>query len=203
MHTIEGAREHAQVRKVAQHRCGDRERAVAVVDRQHEHLRIFGARGFEQIEPRGIAVVDAIAELAQRLDLLGVMIEHDGAAAVRLQQAHDRHAEPAMAGDDDLGAAARRSRRPRACRLARREARLQQLVVGEHQQRRQRHRDRHGRDEQARLLGADELRGRARTRRARTRTRRPARARTRTATRRRAASETPRRAATAPRASAP
>ena len=109
---------------MAHHGLGDLESAIAVVDGQHEHLRFLGARRFEQIEPCRIAVIDAKAELAQRVDLLGVVIEHDGAAAVRLQQAHDRHAEPAVAGDDDLGAALV-DRVGRAFAAARRQSGLQ------------------------------------------------------------------------------
>jgi hypothetical protein len=47
------------VREVSQHETGDLERAIAVVDGEHEHLRVLGTRGFEQVEPRGIAVVHA------------------------------------------------------------------------------------------------------------------------------------------------
>ena len=58
------AGDDVQVRKVPLHRLGNLEGALAVVDGDHEHLRVLCARGFEQIEPSRIAVVHAKAELA-------------------------------------------------------------------------------------------------------------------------------------------
>ena len=94
-----------EIGEVAPRRLDDFQRLLAVVDGDDERLRLRRARGLQQVVARGVAVIDLVAELAQRIDLLGVMIEHHGADAAGLQEAAHRHAEAAVARDDDAGAA--------------------------------------------------------------------------------------------------
>ena len=61
---------------------------------------LAGAGRVQQIEPRGVAVEDPEAELAQQLDLVGVVVEHGGAHPAGEQQAADDLPEAAEARDD-------------------------------------------------------------------------------------------------------
>ena len=123
------------------HAVGEREAVGDVVDGIHQQARVLRPRRAQQIEARRVAVEHLVAELAQQIDLLGVVIEHDGAHAVGEQQPGDDLAEAPEAGDDHRIArfvdrvvgALRRAGSPRG-----------QLVVREEHQRRRRHRERHG-----------------------------------------------------------
>ena len=55
-------------------------------------------RRLEQVDAGGVAIEDE-AELAQELDLVGIMIQHSHTQALRIQQAPDDLAEAAEPGD--------------------------------------------------------------------------------------------------------
>ena len=105
MHAVEGAGEDAEVGEVAARCLDDFQRLLTVIDGDDQDLRLGSTRRLEQIGARGIAVIDLVAELPERIDLLAVMVEHHGANAAGLQDAAHRHAIAAVTGDDDAGAA--------------------------------------------------------------------------------------------------
>ena len=82
------------------HAVGEREAVGDVVDGIDQQARLARARRAQQVEARRIAVEHLVAELAQQIDLLGIVIEHDGAHAVGEQQAGHDLAEAAEARDD-------------------------------------------------------------------------------------------------------
>ena len=98
--------------------------------------------GAQQVEARRVAVEHLEAELAQELDLVGVVVEHDGAHAAGEQQPADDLPEAPEARDDhriagflDLVVGALATRRP---------ASAASLSCSEQHERRGRHRQRHG-----------------------------------------------------------
>ena len=109
-----------------------------------EDLGVRGAGGAQQFRARGIAVVDRVAEAAHEIDLFGVGFQRDERDLLRHQQARDDLSEATEAGEDHLRIAVR-DRVEVALRLRRR-PQPDQAIDGDHQQRRQRHRqadDRH------------------------------------------------------------
>ena len=141
--------------------CGKWRRAVSTISSAFSRSSMAmtracglrGTRGLEQVVAGGVAVIDLVAELAQRLDLLGVMVEHHGADAAGLQQAAHRHAEAAVAGDDDLGARLLDACRWRAASALPAKRGCMTRCVEDHQQGGRRHGERDHGDEQARLRG--------------------------------------------------
>jgi hypothetical protein len=89
-----------QAREVLAHAVDQREARLHVVDRVHEQARLPRAGRLEQVEPRRVAVVHAEAELAQRIDLVRVVVQHHRAHAARGKQAPDDLPEAPEAGDD-------------------------------------------------------------------------------------------------------
>ncbi len=127
-----------------------------VVDGVHQQPGVARAGGFQQVEPSGVAVEHAIPELAQRIDLVGIVVQHHRADAAREQQtAHDLP-EAAEARDDHRPLGRYRVARPLGARAAR-----EAPVVEHEQQRRGRHRERH-RDREERLPFGREYARRAR-----------------------------------------
>ena len=82
------------------HAVGEREAVGDVVDGIDEQARVRRPGGAQQVEARRVAVEHLVAELAQEVDLLGVVIEHDGAHAVGEQQAGHDLPEAPEARDD-------------------------------------------------------------------------------------------------------
>ena len=111
-----------------------------------EEPRAAGARRVQQVVPRRIPVVDGHPEPSQQVDAIGVDVEHGGLDAVRPEQAAHRRPEPAEADDDDRtflvdGVGLALALGPRA------EARREDPLVDEQQQRRDGHRQGHDRHE--------------------------------------------------------
>ena len=88
------------------------------------------------------------------------MIEHHGLEAVGLQEAAHRHAEAAVAGDDDPRARLINHVGITAVAAAGKE-RLDELVIEDHQQRRQRHGHGDNRHQQRALLGGEKAKAQA------------------------------------------
>jgi len=57
--------------------------------RVHQQPRIRRALGAQQVEAGRVAVEDLVTELAQEVDLLGIVVEHGGADAVGEEPADD------------------------------------------------------------------------------------------------------------------
>jgi hypothetical protein len=70
-----------------------------VVDREHEDLGEVGAGGAQQLQARGVAVVDAVAELAHEIHLLEARLERGEGDLLHAQGAGDHLPETPEAGD--------------------------------------------------------------------------------------------------------
>ena len=101
-----------------------------------KQLRVLGAGGAQQVEPRRVAVVDLVAEAAHEVDLRRLISSAVNGIRLRAQHAADDLAEAAEAGDDHRGSSARRwlSKAPR--RRAGRASASSQRVQREQQRRR-------------------------------------------------------------------
>ena len=136
------------------------QRLLFVVDRDDEHARPFRACGAQEIEPRRIAVEGFQAEAAQRFHLFRIGIQHRRADAIRPQQTRHDMSETPHPGEDDrvvvLIDFIRIAHRQDAA-----ETRLHEAIVDRHEQRRGRHGERHGGDEQVRHVAGEDavLRG--------------------------------------------
>ena len=93
-------RHDRELREVLARQVHQREVALDVVDRHHQHLGLAGTGHAQQVEPRGVAVVHLPAEAPRRLHLIGADVEHGGAASAGEQQAPDDLPVAAEAGDD-------------------------------------------------------------------------------------------------------
>ncbi len=76
MRTVEGAREDLEMREATLCGLDDLHGFLAIIDGDDQDSGVGGARGREQILARGIAIKDLEAEAAQRIDLLGIVVEH-------------------------------------------------------------------------------------------------------------------------------
>ena len=108
------------------------------VDRHDQKLGAHGARGLEQVEARGVPVEQSKSKAPQRLDAVGIVVEHDGLHARRKQEAPDDLSKATEARDDDRRAFVFDRIGFALCAIALR----QRAVVHEREQRRQRHRQR-------------------------------------------------------------
>src|SRR5579862_192655 len=139
-----------QRREVHAHPVDEREALLDVVDGVHEQPRLLRAGGLEEVEPRRIAVEHGEAELAQRLDLVGIVIHDDRVHVARQQQAPDDLAEAPEARDDHGALLGDRIGLALGFGL-----RADEPVVGEEEERRGRHRERHGDREEPFPLGGE------------------------------------------------
>src|SRR6266699_2176116 len=90
-----------EARKVLARQCGSALRGIRVVDREHQDPGAIGPRGAQQLEPRGIAVVDLVAEAAHEIDVRLAVVEGGEGDPLHAQDAcHDLPDAP-EAGDDD------------------------------------------------------------------------------------------------------
>ena len=101
MLAVAGARENLQSRKVLAHDLRRAHRGIHIVDREHEEIGGLRACGAQQVEPRGIAVVDAVAEATHEVDVRLTRIERGEFDVPRTQHARDDLPDAAEAGDDD------------------------------------------------------------------------------------------------------
>jgi hypothetical protein len=98
---VAGAGDDDRVRKVLADHLRALDALLDVVDRDDDHPGPVGAGDAHQVEPGRVAVVNAPAELAQRLDRLGIVVEHGRRDAVGEQHPADDLPVAAEAGDDD------------------------------------------------------------------------------------------------------
>ena len=93
----------SQVWEMPLHELGSAQARIDVVDRQHQHLRMFGAGRTQHFQSRRIAVIELVAETAHEIDLRRAHFECGEGNAPRSQQAcHDR-SDPAEARDQTRG----------------------------------------------------------------------------------------------------
>ena len=69
MSAVARPRVDRQIGKMLPHDLGDPERRLDIVDSQHEGARLVGARGAQNVEPAGIAVIDLRAEALHKVNL--------------------------------------------------------------------------------------------------------------------------------------
>src|SRR5262249_38216626 len=69
MLAIAGARKDGQLRELLAHERRGAYRGIDVIDRQHEHARVLRTGRTQQIEPRGVTVVDLVAEASHEIDV--------------------------------------------------------------------------------------------------------------------------------------
>src|SRR5437762_7365091 len=100
MGAVEGTCEDLEMREMSKRQLDDLVGLLAVIDGDDEDPGIGSACSMQKIFTRGIAIEDLEAELTQRINLLGIVIEHGRARAIGRKYAPDRHAEPAMPQDD-------------------------------------------------------------------------------------------------------
>ncbi len=96
------ARDDPELGKVLARGLHQTRGGVRVVQGHDEKLRVRGPGGMQQVEPRGIAVKRAEAELAALLDMVGISVEHGGRVAARIEKARYHLAHAPQAGKDHL-----------------------------------------------------------------------------------------------------
>ncbi|MNT89494.1 hypothetical protein D3C72_2302300 [compost metagenome] len=74
-----------QLRIALAHPVDQLQAVVHAVDRHHQDARAGDAGSFEQVQPRGIAIENLEAVLAQELDLVRIVVEHRDADALAVQ----------------------------------------------------------------------------------------------------------------------
>ena len=144
------ASDDSQVRKMPLHELGSAQARLDVVDRQHQHLRVFRAGRAQHFQARRVAVVQLVAETAHEIDLRRARFECREGDAPRSQQACHDLSDPAEARDQDawflrLDLVEDRGRRRLAVAAG-------QTVGDADQHRGERHRRRH--DENQQVCGA-------------------------------------------------
>src|SRR5580658_2114111 len=100
MLAVARAREDLQVRKLLAHQHRGAHRGVDVFDRQHQHLGALCAGRAQQVEPRGVAVIDLVAEAAHEIDVRLADVERREGQTLDPQHARYDLPEAAEAGDD-------------------------------------------------------------------------------------------------------
>src|SRR5262245_64811687 len=98
--TVARTRVDLEPGKVPAHGLRGTDRGLDIVDREHKQLGVFGAGGGEQIQPRGVAIVDLVAEAAHRLHLLGAGVERGEGDVLEVQNAPDDLTHPAESSED-------------------------------------------------------------------------------------------------------
>src|SRR5260221_570598 len=68
--------------EIGAHALHQRDARVHVVDGVHQQPRLARSGGLEEVQARRVAVKDLVAELAQRIDLVRVVVEHHRANVV-------------------------------------------------------------------------------------------------------------------------
>jgi polygalacturonase len=132
-----GAHEELEVGEMQSHELDDLVCALLFIDGQEHEARFGSPGGAQQIETPRITIEHLVAETPKRIDLFGIEVEDgDGDTVCSHETAHDV-AEATEAGDNDrvflvdvisLSIAAGAG-----------ESGLNNLVVNDHEQRRQRH----------------------------------------------------------------
>ena len=89
-----------ELREARAHALHDLHRGLGIVDGDEQQPGASRAGGFEQVEPRRVAVVRFPAEAAHGVDLAGIVVDDRGADPEGAQHANDHLAEAAEAGDD-------------------------------------------------------------------------------------------------------
>jgi len=151
---IAGTRNDGELRKTRPGQVDQSEAVGHVVDRHDQQLRARRACRRQQIEARRVTIEDLVAELAQGIDLVRVVVKHRDRDALREQQAADYLAVTPHAGDDHRRTVVvdRVRCALRACAASR------QAIESDQQQRRGGHRQRHGRSQQAFPVARQDLR---------------------------------------------
>ena len=75
MLAVTRAGEDLQARELLARQHRSARRGLDVVDRQHQDARARGARGAQQIQPRGIPVVDLVAEAPHEIHVRLAAVE--------------------------------------------------------------------------------------------------------------------------------
>ena len=89
-----------ELREARAHALHDLHRGLGIVDGDEQQPGASRAGGFEQVEPRRVAVVRFPAEAAHGVDLAGIVVDDRGADPEGAQHSNDHLAEAAEAGDD-------------------------------------------------------------------------------------------------------
>jgi hypothetical protein len=100
MRDVARAAHDRQVGVIGAHAIHQRDAVLDAIDRVDEQSRLADAGGTQQVEARRVAVEHLVAELAQRLDLVGIVVEHHRPDVVGEQQAPDDLPEASEARDD-------------------------------------------------------------------------------------------------------
>ena len=105
---VPGAGEDDQVREMLLHLPRSPQGGLHVVDGEDEHLRLVRPRRPEQVQARGVAVEDLVAEALQEVDLRRVGVHGGEGDAPGPQHPADDLPESPEARDDDRGVLAPR-----------------------------------------------------------------------------------------------
>ena len=84
MNPVKGAGKNPQVGEMLLGGGDDFGNFLALIDGHDKDFRRVAPSGFKQINARGVAIEEFEAELAQRIDLLGIVVEHHGLEALGL-----------------------------------------------------------------------------------------------------------------------
>jgi hypothetical protein len=86
---IAGARDDGKIGETLFREINQCQAVGDIIDRDHQQFRFGSAGCFEQIESRRITVEHLVAELAQRIDLIRVVVEHRDGNVLGKQHAPD------------------------------------------------------------------------------------------------------------------
>ncbi len=133
------------MRELLAHQNSRARGGLDVIDGKHEYRRLVRAGRAQQIQSRGVAVVDLVAEAAYEVHVRLVAVQRGERNAARPQDARDDLAKAAETGDQDfdfrvfelIEGSLRAALEPGGSRLLR-----------DQQQRPEHHRERHGQDQQ-------------------------------------------------------
>ena len=99
---VPGTGQQEQVRTGFAQHCCQPDRTFDIVDSNDKRLRIVHPGILQQIKPRGIAEINDVAILPDKLDLTGVTVEGRKGNAFHIEDATNNLTEAAEPGDDDI-----------------------------------------------------------------------------------------------------